>query len=427
MRKLSRERFRRSTGIMVLSIIAAFSISTVAFAVGIASSKETEAEDVAEKVSTEGASEETNRTIEKIIDISTENMAEIDTEKAVELTTESEEQNDLEQDASGKNNVNVAQNPSYTEAEDVSYVDSYVDDTSDVAEYVEEAPVYVEPTNIYKYCPTNISGNVLYCSNEAAPGEVKDGICIGGVRVLATTPGAWDSVQVCDPSVVAGSFNFNGTSYTYLMAYLGCATYDCTANEIGFAVSNDLWNWTKVGRVVEAVRDGAWGVGQPSLLNIGGGSDILLFYTSGTSSLTTTYVKSLSCGDLNNIVDNGTKRITCSYDYISNADFAYSDGKIYMTCDTHPFNAGALGFISDIQSVYSASWDTGFDSLDSLSWSVEAQISSSQTGYAKNHNGCFVRDNYGNLVGRQLMVSTASEVGDYLANLFTYRFMTVSF
>ncbi len=278
---------------------------------------------------------------------------------------------------------------------------------------------------VYKYCPTAIAGNILYCSNEATPGEVKDGICYNGKRVLTTTKGAWDSVQVCDPTVIQGDFSYGGESYSYLMAYLGCATYDCTANEVGFAVSNDLVEWKKTGRVVAAVRDGHWGVGQPSLINYNG--NIFLFYTSGTASRTTTYVEQLDCSDLGNIQSLGKAHISCSYDFISNADFAFSDGMIYMTCDTHPFPSGKLDFISSKQSVYSSSWDGTLEGLGSAHWERIAQIGYEDTGHERNHNGCFSRDPYGRLDSRTLFVSIADAIGNWSDNLYTYRFMTVNF
>lgn len=290
---------------------------------------------------------------------------------------------------------------------------------------IQEDNVPLAGGGVYKYCPTSINGNVLYCSNEATPGEVKDGICYNGKRVLATTSGAWDSVQVCDPTVVEGDFTYEGNSYTYLMAYLGCATYDCTANEVGFAVSNDLTSWEKTGRIVSASRDGYWGVGQPSLINYDG--RIFLFYTSGTASQTTTYVEELDCSDLDNVQRLGKVQVSCNYDFISNADFAYSDGTLYMTCDTHPFPSGDLNFISAEQSVYSASWDGSLDSLSSMDWMRIALIGEATTGHDRNHNGCFARDGYGRLSSRTLYVTTADEVGSWSENLYTYRFTTVGF
>ncbi|SDI34911.1 hypothetical protein SAMN05421493_11225 [Pseudobutyrivibrio sp. 49] len=305
----------------------------------------------------------------------------------------------------------------------VGAIKSYLDSSYLLS--IKEDAVPLAMQGIYKYCPTSINGQVLYCSNQATPGEVKDGICFNETKVMSTTAGSWDSVQVCDPSVVEGNFIYMGKPYKYLMAYLGCATYDCTANEIGFAVSNNLASWRKTGRVVEAIRDGHWGVGQPSLINYNG--IIYLFYTSGTVSQTTTFVEQLDCTDLGNVQHLGKKQITCSYDFISNADFAFTDDALYMTCDTHPFPGGALNFISGTQSVYMAPWNGTFESLDSLAWDRIALIGAETTGHGRNHNGCFSRDGSGRLAARVLYVSTADEIGTWSQNLFTYRFTAVAF
>ena len=288
-----------------------------------------------------------------------------------------------------------------------------------------DAPPAAEPANIYKYCPTSINGTVLYCSNEATPGQVKDGIYIGGSRVLTTSSGSWDSVQVCDPTVIQGDFYYQGSNYCYLMAYLGCATYDCTANEVGLAVSNNLWSWTKVGRAIGAAHDGFWGVGQPSLISYNG--NIILFYTSGTASCTTTYARQLLSTNLDSILLSDAARITVPGDFVSNADFAFSGNTLYMTCDTHPFPSGSLNFISGVQSVYSGTWDGTLSGLSSIGWSKVAAIGGETTGHKRNHNGCFVRDGYGGLSSREIYVSVADEVGNWSANLYTYRFMRVAF
>lgn len=344
----------------------------------------------------------------------TETVTEIETETEIEAETETKNEDEIADKGEAKSQKSAPKNIN---------TETNTETEAECAETVEEIK------QIYKYCPTAINGTILYCSNESNPGEIKDGIYLGGTKVLSTTDGSWDSTQACDPSVVSGNFAFNGCSYTYLMAYLGCTTYDSTNNEIGFAVSNDLYNWVKVGKIVSCAGDGFWGVGQPSVMNINGDGNIYLFYTSGTAAKTTTYVQSLNCSDLNNIVLQGTAEITTAYDFISNADFAYNpaDGYLYMTCDTHPFGGTSLNFISDKQTIYKAAWDKTFDSLGSLDWQIETTIGIEKTGYTKNHNACFSRDGYGNLFGRIIYTSIASEVGDFMQNLCTYNYMPIGF
>lgn len=131
---------------------------------------------------------------------------------------------------------------------------------------------------------------------------------------------------------------------------------------------------------------------------------------------------------MNNVTTDGKTKIMVPSDFVSNGDFAVEGNTLYLTCDTHPFSGGALSFISDTQSVYAMSWDRTFDGLSNQSWSKVTGIGQSATGHAKNHNGGFCRDGCGNLTSHNLYVSTADELGsDYNTNLWTYRFMKVSF
>ena len=283
-----------------------------------------------------------------------------------------------------------------------------------------------KPTNVYRYCPTSIDDKILYCSNEATPGKVMDGICLNGKCVLTTTPLSWDSAQVCDPTVVSGNFLYKKKSYKYLMAYLGCATYDCTNNEIGFAVSNDLKKWTKTGKAISAQFDGAWGVGQPSLINLN--NNIFLFYTSGTKQKTTSFVWLLDCSNLEDIKYLDTKEIKTNFDFISNADFAYTqEGLLLMTCDTHPFEKGSLNYISQAQTIYALNWDGTLDTIKQENWQKLGTIDYKTTGHKRNHNACFIRDGSGKLIDQAILLSTADEVGSFTDNLFTYDFERVKF
>ncbi len=320
--------------------------------------------------------------------------------------------------------IQIAEEVIYDEKIETSSIEFKAKEISASSSYV-GAVSSSSQKNVYKYCPTCINGTLLYCSNESDPGKVKDGIYLNGTKVLSTSKNSWDSAQVCDPTVVQGNFTYDGDDYKYLMAYLGCATLDCTANEIGFAVSNNLSDWEKIGKVVSAKRDGYWGVGQPSLINYN--DKVFLFYTSGTAQATTTYVEQLDCSDLNDIQSLGKQTITTSYDFISNADFAYDGGTLYMTCDTHPFPDGALNFVSAVQSVYSAQWDGTIDNLGNMDWSQIAQIGNETTGHERNHNGCFYRNEYGQLTKRTVYVTTADSIGSFTDNLFTYRFSAFEF
>ena len=194
---------------------------------------------------------------------------------------------------------------------------------------------------IYNYCPSVLQEDentryVYYCSNRYSTGETKQfewsgvspnqqgsytdfvnevgdntitdyiayrkGVKVGGEwywsekqYVLSPTPGSlteWE--QVCDPNVVKGEFFYNGEQYSYLMAYLACATRDNTYNHVCLAVANSpAGPWKKSEDINPLIRyssDGVpdlikentylWGYGQASMINLDKKGDVLMFYSS---------------------------------------------------------------------------------------------------------------------------------------------------
>ena len=422
MKGMYNKKFTKKT-IIINLIVFIFSIFSVTALAGYSSPIKT-----ADEATVSIKAMETTNTTKKDTDSTIASKSSSDTN--VELD-ETDIQVVSESDAVLSNNT-VPENTTVTETTVENIINESEEDEEDfeeveeVEEEVEEEEEESTPVGTYEYCPTSINGTLFYCANINNPGEVKDGIYCNGTLVLTTTPGSWDSVQVCDPSVISGSFTFGGANYTFLMAYLGCSTYDCTVNEVGFAVSNDLVNWVKAGKAVSAVNDGCWGVGQPSIINYNG--TIYLFYTSGTKEKTTTYVKQLFDTNFDNGIQlSDSVEITCSYDMISNADFAFSGTSLYMTCDTHPFPDGPLNFISAAQSIYKGEWDGTLDGLGNISWEKVTQIDATTTGHVRNHNGGFDRAGDGSLASNTVYVTTADEIGEFLDNLFTYRFQAFAF
>ena len=304
------------------------------------------------------------------------------------------------------------------------------------------------PSKKYNYCPSvmmNGSPYIWFCQNSQA-GIIKDYIYCKTADIFGTiseyvalkpTIGSWDSEHVCDPSVIQGNFSFSGTTYSYLMAYLGCSSTDNQDNAIGLAVSNSPSGpWVKVStsapfrslsRDYEHNDIFQWGVGQPCLINIDKSSRVLLCYTQGTWNLTSEIAEIWNLSDLDNPVlesqvtvsNNGTG------DFISNAEFAYTGDSLYMLCDKHPFGGSVLSNIADSTNVYMTSVE--LDNLSNASWSLVKSISSMDTGYAKNHNGCLIRDSFGwNYDIRQVMMTTASETNNFLTSLWTYSIRLVS-
>ena len=300
----------------------------------------------------------------------------------------------------------------------------------------------------YIYCPSTFLDEAglhsYYCSN-SNPYQIIDSIyysdvtCnsdstiefINRLEILSPTPGSWDSVHVCDPSIVSGNFYYQGTQYKYLMAYLGCSTTDNQQNQIGFAVSNNLTNgWIKIASnpIVSCNYDSnysefQWGVGQPSLINLDGAGHVLLFYTEGTYNLTCTKVQEWDLSNLDtptlitatNLSNNGTN------DFISNADFALSNNTLYMVCDTHPFGGNLLNCVPDTSTIYSCARDGSTESLNSVTWNKITSLDVNTTGFQKNHNCGLYRTLQGTLASNKCIYTSASEKDNFIESLCTYR------
>lgn len=104
------------------------------------------------------------------------------------------------------------------------------------------------------------------------------------VVVLAETANAWDARFTCNPRVVRGRFvNPLGDNQTYSYAMFYVGSLSGLANSIGEAFSNDGLVWKKVPvPVIASTSADAYGVGQPAVLNVDGGSHLVLLYEDFT-------------------------------------------------------------------------------------------------------------------------------------------------
>ena len=101
------------------------------------------------------------------------------------------------------------------------------------------------------------------------------------MTVLGETPGAWDSVFICNPKVVRGSFANplnTGQSFTYAMYYVGLGSDPGSNNYIGVAFSNDGVLEEIPYPVISPETSKGYGVGQPAVYNSDHGEAILMFY-----------------------------------------------------------------------------------------------------------------------------------------------------
>lgn len=312
--------------------------------------------------------------------------------------------------------------------------------------------IFTIPDGTYNYCPSVIDDNgnisMFYCSN-IKPYKIIDNICFSETTinnndvvmknrttVLSPSENDWDSVHVCDPSVISGNFTYQGNTYKYLMAYLGCNTLDNQKNQIGFAISNSLSSgWIKINSnpIIKCNYDSSksdfqWGIGQPSLINLDNNGHVLLFYTEGTYNLTSTKVQELNLSYSDNIefINNITISNKGTNDFISNADFAIKNGMLYMACDKHPFSGNILNNISDSTEIYICSFDGDINTLQNTKWEKEFSINKTNTGYSKNHNSGFYKTLSGNLAENSIIYTSAIEESNFSESLWTYRLKNIN-
>ncbi len=326
--------------------------------------------------------------------------------------------------------------------------------------YAVEGMLFDNPGyEIYNYCPVVLQLDdgtryVYYCTNKDSgvvidyigcrKGTLQpDGSYVWGEEslVLQPTPGTWDAQHTCDPSVVAGEFEYQGETYSYMLSYLGCTTTNNQENELGIAVAKSPEGpFVKVGdhALVEFSKDDPnsdvfeWGVGQPSIVNKDGKGRILVFYTRGDKYGTRQMVDEWELSDLDNpqLIQQktlGTSGLTTLYngtDYMNNADFAFDplNDRYYAVSEAHPYPTTNPNFIS---SHFRVTYFTG-DDFANAKWKTVEFVGEEETGFARNHNAGLVRDKYGYLVDQEFLpvyytMSIQTESSYHWESLRTYR------
>lgn len=296
--------------------------------------------------------------------------------------------------------------------------------------------------NFYNYAPTvfmegNDTMHIWYCSNEIS-GNVTDFVAYRKGKLLADgtwsftekelvmspTVGTWDARHVCDPSVVKGLFSYNGESYQYLMAYLGCITNDSSRNEVGVAVAKTpIGPWVKMDDINPIANyytspeytneTWTWGYGQPSLVSVDKAGKILLFYTKGITSGTFQQVEYWDLSNLNDpiklseasITNSGVMNASGSADVINNADFAYDPqtNRLYVIKEDFPYpNSGGLNWLTATNTLLYLNLNTNDTHVgetlfktEPLRWNVIGSIGPSDTGFFRVHNAAIMTDEYG--------------------------------
>ncbi len=307
---------------------------------------------------------------------------------------------------------------------------------------------------IYNYCPsvmTEADGTryIYYCTNRDSYKVIDyvgcrkgtpnaDGSYTWSEETLVLSPsegGAWDAHHTCDPTVIKGVFRYNGEEYSYLMAYLGCTSYDNQENKIGLAVANSpMGPFVKVGDtpLVDFQLDPSssvfqWGVGQASLVSMDKAGKVWLFYTRGDKNGTRTVVRECDFSDLSAPVMSAETKLSVSglanlnggTDFMNNADFVYDPefDRFYSASDCHPTPSDEPNYIA---STFRVNYFKG-TALNRGVWRTVAQAGPAKTGAARNHNVGLVRDEYGHLYNKDFITVyyTVSVTGSQ--SLWSYR------
>ena len=307
---------------------------------------------------------------------------------------------------------------------------------------------------IYNYCPTVIAEAdgtryVYYCTNRDGY-QVVDYIgCRRGTPnadgsytwseetiVLAPSPaGAWDAHHTCDPSVIKGNFSYGGKDYTYLMAYLGCTSYDNQENKIGLAVANSpMGPFVKIGseplvdfKLDPSITFFQWGVGQPSLVSMDKAGKVWLFYTRGDKNGTRVVYRECDFSSLDSptmgaektLSVNGLKNLDGGSDFMNNADLAYDpvNDRFYAASDCHPNPSDEPNYIAGS---FRINYMNG-TGLTSGYWRTTAIVGKAETSFPRNHNVGLARDEYGHIQdsGYVTVYYTVSQTG--ATSLWSYR------
>jgi hypothetical protein len=220
-----------------------------------------------------------------------------------------------------------------------------------------------------------------------------------------TVRGAWDSLHICDPSVIAGAFRLHGETFRYAMFYLGNDVDACRRNQVGVAFAHELSGpWTRLDRPLIAYPTQTdWGAGQPSAVTLDRAGKVLLFYT--TSGNPAAWMCALDLSDADHIPaarpvavpTTGLTDINGRPDGPNNFDVAFdaSRNRFWMVREAHPYPKSEPSFISahlQIASIDAAALRSG-----SGVWRVEGSIGPDLTHFARNHNPALARDAFGAL------------------------------
>ena len=217
--------------------------------------------------------------------------------------------------------------------------------------YYEEASVLEEENRVILSYTTNKTKNAEDSVIAVRTGvKTENGYSFEEEAKIAIegSSNGWDKYNVGGSDLVAGNFKYGTTEYKYLMAYHANSISSRKRLQVGLAVSNDLTTWTKVGDAPFVAYDyeiygDTDGVCNPSLVNVNGQGNVMLFYSYASSRITESRFVEAILSDLNAPVVSGSISVAhkglpldgLEWATVINADFAYNseNGEIYMVKD----------------------------------------------------------------------------------------------
>ena len=261
--------------------------------------------------------------------------------------------------------------------------------------------------------------------------DVSTHVMTAPITALGETPGAWDSLYVCNPKVIGGTFKDplgDGKTYTYAMYYVATDS-PLGGNAIGVAFSSDGIQWNKYPQPVMVPPTRAnYGFAQPAVYNRDQKSGILMFYEDATDPSVGSQHFEATSNDGVHFTTLGkitSKGVETDLPGASWGDVAYDSVagywySIFNIPGRAPSDTGGeqergqLGLV--LYRIKSSSLLTG-----ATPWERLKTFDTNLTGNEVNFIGGFIRDQYGNLnVGQyptiQILTSISNPKPDWDAS-----------
>ncbi len=303
-------------------------------------------------------------------------------------------------------------------------------------------PVFDDGTSRYSVAPSVMQTDsqtryVYYAANQTPDAsdsaimvrkaELKNGVWKYGKRKTLLTPSqdGWDSVMVSDPSVIQGSFGYNGQAYSYLMAYQGRSVYQDRNYGIGFAVGNSPdGEFTRIPDCVlhyeRELYGDAYGYGNPSLVSYDNASKFRLFYTSGDPVGSAEYFVELDGANLGSlavpaeqavIVSGLSESDPAAAPTFRDADFALDGETLIAVRNRYP--SGEFPALPQAVQVIGMPVSNLYTVASGTQWTIIASEIASfdlsdydndRTGWQRIYSPALVRDAYGRFCGDEIGV-----------------------